>query len=365
MYSYSRRGLTNLQKASLFVMGVMAAVTFLATNLQAVLWQSSDWLVGAVLPAVVVDLTNEKRAELSAAPLVRSEVLDKAAKLKAEHMAKNEYFSHFSPDGVSPWVWFDAAGYTYAHAGENLAIHFTDSTEVVEAWMDSPTHRENIVNGLYTEIGVGTYKGTYEGYDTVYVVQLFGTPAVASLPDIPAAVPETETPLNEDIPNPEVELAVDSVVEASSSLPKAKSAVLAGKDTTVNEKLTETQALELIPEFEEVAVAEQLEIKPDEIVVVDLPTLATSSGLTAASVVNQQPETNKINVASLATQPHMLLQTIYIILGILAALLIIFSIFLEARQFHYLQVAYGFLLLLGMGALWYVNSLLTAGAVVV
>jgi hypothetical protein len=61
--------------------------------------------------------------------------------------------------------------------------------EVVEAWMNSPAHRENIVSGKYTEIGVGTAKGTYDGYETVYVVQLFGTPAVQ--PSVPPADPPT------------------------------------------------------------------------------------------------------------------------------------------------------------------------------
>jgi uncharacterized protein YkwD len=128
---------------------------------------------------VVVELTNEERVDNQSAPLRRNDTLDRAAQLKAEHMAKHEYFSHFSPDGVSPWHWFREAGYVYAHAGENLAVHFTDSAEVVEAWMDSPSHRQNIVDSRYTEIGVGTAKGTFDGYDTVYVVQLFGAPAVA------------------------------------------------------------------------------------------------------------------------------------------------------------------------------------------
>ena len=95
---------------------------------------------------MVVDLTNEERAMNHAAPLQRNAVFDEAARLKAEHMARYEYLQHFSPDGVSPWHWFDKAGYRYAFAGENLAIHFTDSDEVVEAWMNSPAHRQNIVD---------------------------------------------------------------------------------------------------------------------------------------------------------------------------------------------------------------------------
>lgn len=166
-----------LQKVAIFSMFLLVFLSFAAVNLQSLLWQSSSWLVGTVLPAVIVDLTNEQRGGLSEAPLIRSAVLDEAAQLKAEHMAKNGYFAHYSPDGTSPWYWFDQVSYTYAHAGENLAIHFNDSNAVVEAWMKSPLHRDNIVSHNYTEIGVGTAKGMFEGKETVFVVQLFGTPA--------------------------------------------------------------------------------------------------------------------------------------------------------------------------------------------
>lgn len=154
----SSHGFNKLQKVSMSLMAILVFITFIGSNLHAILWQSSDWLISTVLPAVVVDLTNEERDDNAKAPLVRNSVLDQAAQMKAEHMAKEGYFSHYSPDGVSPWYWFNEAGYVYAHAGENLAVHFTDSAEVVEAWMKSPTHRQNIVNGVYTEIGVGTAK---------------------------------------------------------------------------------------------------------------------------------------------------------------------------------------------------------------
>ena len=168
----------SLQKTAVVMMSLLVLITFAFTNLQALLWMNSSWLVSTVLPGVVVELTNDNRDKGALGQLSRNATLDRAAQLKAEHMAENSYFAHFAPDGTSPWHWFDEAGYNYMHAGENLAVHFTDSDEVVEAWMQSPTHRENILNGNYTEIGVGTAKGQYQGYPTVFVVQLFGTPAV-------------------------------------------------------------------------------------------------------------------------------------------------------------------------------------------
>ncbi|MFW6210279.1 MAG: CAP domain-containing protein, partial [Patescibacteria group bacterium] len=182
----SPKGLSRLQRVAFTLMTSLVLLTFVGTNLHTLLWQSSDWLVSTILPATVVDLTNQERATNAAPPLRRSALLDQAAAQKAEHMVREGYFAHFSPDGVSPWHWFGEVGYRYAHAGENLAVHFTDSSAMVDAWMQSPTHRENIVNAQYTEIGIGTATGTFEGYRTVFVVQLFATPAA------PAASATTE-----------------------------------------------------------------------------------------------------------------------------------------------------------------------------
>ena len=360
-------GFHTLQKISLSLMAVLVLLTFVGANLHALLWQSSEWLVSTVLPAVVVELTNEERSG-AAAPLQRNATLDEAARLKAEDMAKHEYFSHFSPDGVSPWHWFDQAGYVYAHAGENLAIHFTDSAEVVDAWMDSPTHRANIVNGLYTEIGVGTAKGEYDGYRTVYVVQLFGTPAV---PPAPVSPPVTE---------------VTAVVPEAAPLTEAvteEPAVLAEETTEIAEPSLVTPEIETvpapvaeIPAVEEPVVVAEAQPEPtpieepvisiqEDVVVVESPVIATSSGLAVAQITTPHEEHAGATVASIATQPNALLQGVYVTLGTLVLLLLSISIVLGARRLQFTQVAYGFALLGVMGGLWYAHSLLTTGAVIV
>ncbi|MCA9362244.1 hypothetical protein KC906_02625, partial [Candidatus Kaiserbacteria bacterium] len=269
-----QRGFHILQKVSMSLMGVLVLLTFMGANLHALFWQSSEWLVSTVLPAVVVDLTNEERAENDAAPLRRNSTLDEAAQLKAEHMAQNQYFAHYSPDGVSPWHWFSEAGYVYAHAGENLAIHFTDSAEVVEAWMNSPAHRQNIVDGKFTEIGVGTAKGTYEGYNTVYVVQLFGAPAVP----VPAPAPAPTTIAAATAPLPVIEaesaeapvLTSTAIPEQSVELAAAPAPVLADLvspaevPTTIEDDIptvspapaTQDWALVTAPKFSDVVVIE-------------------------------------------------------------------------------------------------------------
>ncbi len=372
----SYRGLHVLQKVSLSLMSVLMIVTFVGASLHAHLWQSSTWLVSTVLPAVVVDLTNDERAENSLAPLLRSVVLDKAAKLKAEDMARYEYFAHHSPSGVSPWYWFSEAGYVYAHAGENLAIHFTDSTEVVEAWMNSPTHRQNIVGSQYTEIGVGTAKGKYEGYDTVYVVQLFGTPAV---PPAPAVVAEKEilppVSVTEDVSVSPVSEPVNEVSNTESLVPPeaavpllvkenlAPTAVAAAEDSQKTEEVARIEEVS-VPALEYAVETIPESARESEIVMIESPLISTSSGLAIAQVTTPNLETPKTVLPTIVTQPNALLEMIYFVLGSIVVLLLVTSVAVEARRFHVTQVVYGVLLLCGMGALWYVHLLLTNGAVI-
>ena len=94
------------------------------------------------------NFANQTRQSLGLAPLVVNEKLNQAAQLKAENMVQNNYFDHTSPPGVTPWFWFKQAGYSYKYAGENLARDFTNPNSAVEAWMNSSTHRENILKAV-------------------------------------------------------------------------------------------------------------------------------------------------------------------------------------------------------------------------
>ncbi len=132
-------------------------------------------LLADVLPAVLTSLTNEDRKENDATPLEYSDLLQKAAQLKAEDMALRGYFSHTTPDGKLPWYFLDQVGYKYSYAGENLAVNFFDSKDVAEAWMKSPTHKANVLNKEYTEMGIGVASGIYEGKNTIFVAEFFGS----------------------------------------------------------------------------------------------------------------------------------------------------------------------------------------------
>ncbi|MCE7897633.1 MAG: hypothetical protein DPW11_02930 [bacterium] len=178
----------------------------------------------------VVTNTNSERTRAGLPTLTYSEKLADAARRKAANMLEEDYWAHNSPSGKTPWVWFKAAGYSYLYAGENLAKDFGSTDRMVAAWMASPTHRDNIVNAKYTEIGVAVVPGTLQGKDTMLVVQLFGAPAngtvattgggnstVAEKAVVPAKTPApTVVPTVSivDEPEPEVQSATPESVEA-------------------------------------------------------------------------------------------------------------------------------------------------------
>ena len=124
-----------------------------------------------------VDATNSERARSGLSPLIVSSILNQAAQTKANHMFEHDYWAHIAPDGTTPWVFIKGAGYEYAVAGENLARDFDTTDAMVHAWMDSPTHRDNIVNTKYSEVGIAVVNGTLEGVETTLVVQMFGQPS--------------------------------------------------------------------------------------------------------------------------------------------------------------------------------------------
>lgn len=158
-----------------FLALVLATEGFLVASLVA--RQSGGSFLASVIASQLIAYTNDERAQNSAGALSDNALLDQAAQAKADDMAKKGYFSHTSPDGKQPWDFIKAAGYEYQYAGENLAVRFVDSKDVVGAWMQSPTHRANIVKSQYREIGIGIAQGIYKGSEATYVVQYFGTPS--------------------------------------------------------------------------------------------------------------------------------------------------------------------------------------------
>jgi len=175
------------------IIGAIVLVLIVEAGLlaQTFYFSQTQTMTASVLPAVVADLTNEQRTDNGVTALTVSPLLTQAAQDKANDMAAKGYFSHVSPSGQLPWYWFQQVGYDYEFAGENLAINFDDSQQLVTAWMNSPMHRANILKQDYTEIGIGIAQGMYEGQETTFVVEFFGTPEPATptvtQPSAPAA----------------------------------------------------------------------------------------------------------------------------------------------------------------------------------
>ncbi len=170
-----------------FLTMVLTAETILVAG--SILKHTGIDFLAAVVPSEVIAFTNIQRANTHLSLVEESSTLSAAAQAKAEDMARKGYFAHVGPDGKEPWKWIAEAGYQYIYAGENLAVRFVESSQVVEAWMASPTHRANIVKPVYEEIGVGVAEGTYEGQPAIYVVQYFGTPRVDTSPVVAVASP--------------------------------------------------------------------------------------------------------------------------------------------------------------------------------
>jgi len=105
-------------------------------------------------PGDVIRLTNEQRRTAGIGELRHNTVLDTAAARKLDDMAAQQYFAHVTPDGLQPWDFIRTAGYRYTAAGENLAKGFNDPSVLVSAWMGSPSHRANMVDADYRDIGV-------------------------------------------------------------------------------------------------------------------------------------------------------------------------------------------------------------------
>ncbi len=141
----------------------------------------------AITPINIISLTNASRSSLELPVLAENSLLDASAQAKAEDMLAKQYFAHTSPTGLTPWSWIKGGGYSYKYAGENLAVYFSQAEDVEAGWMASPTHRANIVDTKFTDIGVGVAQGEYNGYPAVFVVQHFGKLATMAEPAPPAA----------------------------------------------------------------------------------------------------------------------------------------------------------------------------------
>lgn len=134
-----------------------------------------------VMAKNIITVINTKRAENGLGPLTEDAALDQAAKLKLDDMFTNNYWEHKSPSGVQAWDFIKQTGYTYEYAGENLARGYHDSTSAVNAWMDSQTHKDNLLGTNYTQTGVAVGSGNIDSKPATLFVQLFAKPKTSNV----------------------------------------------------------------------------------------------------------------------------------------------------------------------------------------
>lgn len=171
----------HLSSLSVFMLIIMVSqllFTFLGQKLPGVLGINST-----VTAEELVTLTNQEREANDLNLLTINPDLNQAAQQKAADMIAHNYWAHTSPAGLTPWTFFKNVNYRYLYAGENLARDFFDSNAVLTAWMNSPTHKDNILSTRYRETGIAVVQDMFQGQETTLVVQLFGTQASNLLPE--------------------------------------------------------------------------------------------------------------------------------------------------------------------------------------
>lgn len=257
-----------------------------------------------ILPDVLVNETNESRSTNNLNTLKTNLVLNTAAQLKANDMASKEYFSHTSPAGLTPWHWFDLAGYKFSYAGENLAVNFVDSQDVVDAWMGSPTHRANILSDYFTEIGIGVANGKYNGQEATFIVQMFGRPAA-----VVQTPPQPKTPQTTPVAITPVPVPLES------------------SDTFV--------------------AVRGAEVEPG------------TNSTPAAPIGNEPAASRAASLEKIISQPKTNATFIYIALGLLMIVSLLLTIFIKIKIQYPRLIKNGMLLLILIGVILAINQLIT------
>lgn len=119
-------------------------------------------------------LTNQERQKNGTHSLSLNRELSIAAEKKAADMFEYDYWAHNSPTGKTPWVFIKSSGYKYVYAGENLARGFSNTEDVVKAWMASTDHRSNMLSENYQDVGFAVKIGELNGEETVLIVEELG-----------------------------------------------------------------------------------------------------------------------------------------------------------------------------------------------
>ena len=297
----------------------------------------------AIFASALVDETNQNRVSGDLGDLTPNTLLVKAAQLKADDMAAKGYFAHNTPDGKTPWYWFDQAGYDYAAAGENLAVNFTDSSDVTHAWMASPSHRANIMNGNYTEIGIATARGLYKGKDAIFVVEEFGRPAliarnVASVASSSANI-TFAIPANKDAAAVNPTPASSTASKVSKPVKALPTKVPGTSDTAAAASSPGTSSAPRIIATIPVATTTQAETSN----VAGAETRKLNADVIISGPILERTHTTLLG--SIVSSPRHAASSVYYVLAAILALALGFAVFVKIRIQHPHIIANGVLLI--------------------
>lgn len=304
-----------MRKASIAVLSFISIFVFFVGVLNVVVIQNTS-LLSAVIPDSLIVLANNNRVQNRLNSLSPNIILEMAAQKKANDMAAKGYFAHTSPDGKSPWFWFKEVGYDFQYAGENLAVNFVDSQDVDTAWMNSPGHRANILNGKFTEIGIATAKGYYNGRETIFVVQMFGKPLRTSPTRLVQKAVQTQvvsasgttTPTS----TPKLPIIQSNQKSVSTSTPTSTPKIISQKVLGETEIFIETET----------------PVEPEA-------TLAANDSMTSGG-------NTKIPLSeSLLTKPKKVVTTIYLFIGGFVLLALLLMVGIEIKRQHPKHIALG------------------------
>lgn len=331
-------------KIAVGLIAIVFAVELLYLASSFILLPASDYFA-AIFASVLVQQTNEERAIENLGTLTTNEKLIRAAQMKADDMAARGYFSHVTPDGKNSWYWFRQVGYNYAAAGENLAVNFTDSKDVTEAWMHSPSHRSNIMGENYTEIGIATARGMYKGKEAIFVVQMFGRPSLVArrvdtgtttIDKIGSQI-STVTPTDQGTVK-NTETGKTPIKETLPQKPKTQNIISEVPTTTIvaGVETTKLEIESVAPDTLTAAPPEMTEITP------------------TTNAVGIKPTTIERIIAS----PRQTTNVIYLILAALMTLALGLAVFIKIRIQHPHIVANGLLTIAVIITLLLLNSAL-------
>ena len=298
--------------------------------------------LATVLSSVLVDQTNGERSQYGlSGTLSVNEKLVIAAQAKADDMARRGYFSHNTPEGKEPWVFLKDAGYSYDAAGENLAVNFVESSDVTRAWMNSPGHRANILNGKYTEIGIATAQGTYKGNDAIFVVQYFGKPKKLSLEIPPIDI--VQTALASTTEQEKKLTSTTSPISSSSTKPATR------KTAPVSKPATTSLAV----------LGESVEGSSGVAPLRDQVAQATDTSIQMTFSEKEIPALRPLSFWEyVLVSPRSVVTMFYLLLFVVIALAMVIFVFMRGKLAHPRLVLNGLFLLLILSIVLIVNEII-------